>query len=79
MRPPQTFEEEPQDISSIVARAAGNAFYLEELIRAVAEGRGQELPETVLAMVQARFDALGPDDRRILRAASIFGETLWSC
>ncbi|WP_437595124.1 protein kinase domain-containing protein [Sorangium sp. So ce1000] len=61
----------------IVERAAGNAFYLEELIRAVAEGRGEDLPETVLAMVQARLDALGPEDRRLLRAASIFGETFW--
>ncbi len=33
-------------------RADGNAFYLEELIRAAAEGKGDALPETVLAMVR---------------------------
>ncbi|XXT24263.1 protein kinase [Sorangium sp. So ce429] len=66
-----------ETLARIVDRAAGNAFYLEELIRAVAEGRGRDLPETVLAMVQARLDALGPDQRRILRAASVFGETFW--
>jgi serine/threonine protein kinase/tetratricopeptide (TPR) repeat protein len=61
----------------IVTQAAGNAFYLEELIRAVAEGRGDGLPETVLAMVQARLEALEPDTRRTLRAASVFGEVFW--
>jgi tetratricopeptide (TPR) repeat protein len=59
----------------IIALSAGNAFYLEELIRAVSEGRGDALPETVLAMVQARLDALEPDARRLLRAGSIFGQT----
>src|SRR5262249_14876585 len=39
-------------IGMIVERAGGNAFYLEELIRATAEGRGDELPETVLGMVE---------------------------
>ena len=34
------------------------------------------LPETVLAMVQARLDALGAEARRVLRAASVFGEVL---
>jgi tetratricopeptide (TPR) repeat protein len=62
--------------ASIVDRAAGNAFYLEELIRA-AEGGAQagEFPATVLAMVEARLEALDPEDRRVLRAASVFGTT----
>src|SRR5262249_18612171 len=42
-----------------------------------AEGRGNALPETVLAMVQTRLEALDPEARRLLRAASIFGETFW--
>jgi tetratricopeptide (TPR) repeat protein len=60
-------------IDQIVARAAGNALYLEELIRAEANGDGDALPETVLAMVQARFATLDDEARRALRAASIFG------
>lgn len=64
-------------IQGIVTRAAGNAFYLEELIRGVAEGRGDALPETVLSMVEARLMALEPEARRVLRAASVFGETFW--
>ena len=60
-------------IERITARFEGNAFYLEELIRAVADGR-EELPETVLGMVQARLEALDAGTRRALRAASVFGE-----
>jgi predicted ATPase len=60
-------------VEAIVARSEGNAFYLEELIRAVAEGRGERLPETVLAMAEARLDQLDPTARRVLRAASVFG------
>ena len=64
-------------IARIVERADGNAFYLEELIRHVAEGDPEGLPETVLALVQSRLDRLSPQDRRIVRAASVFGETFW--
>lgn len=66
-----------QTVSRLIDRSGGNAFYLEELIRAVAEGRGSELPETVLGMIEARIAALEPEARRILRAASIFGDTFW--
>jgi eukaryotic-like serine/threonine-protein kinase len=64
-------------MESLIGRADGHAFYLEELIRAVATGKGTELPETVLAMVQARLERLDPQARRVLRAASLFGETFW--
>ncbi|WP_235880091.1 serine/threonine-protein kinase PknK [Polyangium aurulentum] len=64
-------------VAVIVERAEGNAFYLEELIRAVAEGRGEALPDTVLGMVEARLSALAPVQRRLLRAASVFGEVFW--
>jgi serine/threonine protein kinase/tetratricopeptide (TPR) repeat protein len=61
----------------IVERADGNPFYLEELLRAVASGadlRGGNMPATVIGMVQARFDALGTEAKRVLRAAAVFGE-----
>jgi tetratricopeptide (TPR) repeat protein len=67
----------PETIDRAVARSAGNAFFLEEILRAVAEGRGDDVPESVLAMVQRRLDALEPEPRRLLRAASVFGETFW--
>ncbi|MDB4952945.1 MAG: protein kinase [Myxococcales bacterium] len=62
-----------ETIARLVARAAGIPFYLEELIRAEAVGRGSRVPETVLAMLQARLERLAPEIRRTLRAASIFG------
>lgn len=61
----------------IVDRAAGNPYFLEELLRAAGQGRGVALPGTVLAMLQARLEALDPPVRRALRAASVFGPTFW--
>ncbi|MGZ3450735.1 MAG: serine/threonine-protein kinase [Polyangiales bacterium] len=74
--------DQPSDetVAMIVERAAGNAFFLEELIRAVASGDGSDgkaLPDTVLATLQARLDALGPEAKRVLRAGSVFGEVFW--
>ncbi|HEY8946358.1 MAG TPA: protein kinase [Polyangiaceae bacterium] len=61
----------------IVRLAAGNALFLEELIRAAAADQAMDVPETVLAMLQARLSALAPAARRVLRAASLLGETFW--
>jgi tetratricopeptide (TPR) repeat protein len=66
-----------ETVTRIIELADGNAFYLEELIRRVAEGRSDELPETVLAMVESRLDRLSSEARRVLRAASVFGELFW--
>ena len=63
-------------VARLLERAEGNAFYLEELVRAAAAGKGAELPETVLAMVQARLEGLETEARRLLRAGSVFGQTL---
>ncbi|MBX3188798.1 MAG: protein kinase [Labilithrix sp.] len=90
------------ECARLLDRAAGNVFYLEELIRAYAENTGMvagrtgttipppaptsgptldvdpwSLPGTVLAMVEARLERLDPMARRVLRAASIFGEVFW--
>ena len=66
-----------ETVAKLVERSQGNAFFLEELVRAVAEGRGDEAPGTVLAMLQSRLEHLAPAARRALRAASIFGEVFW--
>jgi predicted ATPase len=62
---------------ALVERSERHAAYLEALIRAVAEGKGTTTPPAVLAMVQARIEQLDPTARRVLRAASVFGETFW--
>jgi tetratricopeptide (TPR) repeat protein len=66
----------PAQVAEVIERAQGNAFYLEELIRAVAEGK-RHLPESVVAMVQARLEELEDDARLVLRAASVFGRRFW--
>ena len=58
-------------VDRVVARAGGNAFYLEGLIRAVAENR-TVLPESVLAMANPgstdlRRSAAGPASREFIR------------
>jgi eukaryotic-like serine/threonine-protein kinase len=64
-------------VQRLVQQADGHAFYLEELIRAAAEGKRDPLPGTVVAMLEARLSALSPEARRVLRAASIFGDVFW--
>ncbi len=65
---------EPTMVARIVERADGNVFFLEELIRTVADSGSDELPETILAVMQERFARMPPESRRVLRAASVFGE-----
>ena len=61
-------------VAEIAEHAGGNAFFLEELVRAAAKGREQTLPESVIAMVQGTLEELEPRARKALRAASIFGD-----
>jgi hypothetical protein len=73
-----------EDVDRIVMRSEGNVFYLEELIREAAERRrrrsqppsmrNDDVPETVVAVAQARLERLEPFARKVLRAASVFGE-----
>ena len=64
-----------QTVAQIVERGDGNPFFLEELVRAAHAGRSGEVPEPILGIVQARLEAEGPEGRRVLRAAAVFGET----
>ncbi len=64
-------------LKNLVKRADGNAFFLEELVRAVGEGNSDQLPDSVLATVQMRLEALPDAARRTLRAASVFGKAFW--
>ena len=64
-------------IARIVEQSEGNALFLEELIRFLAEGKAGEQPGTVLAMLQARIGRLEAGARLAVRAASVFGQTCW--
>ncbi|HLL02307.1 MAG TPA: protein kinase [Myxococcaceae bacterium] len=65
-------------VDRLVEQAAGNALFLEELIRGVAEGRGEETPSTVLALLQSKLQRLELGPRRVLQAGAIFGRTFWA-
>lgn len=67
----------PQIVAQIVERADGNALFLEELLRTTAELGSGMIPGTVLAMLQARLSRLEPGVRRVLKAASVIGNTFW--
>jgi tetratricopeptide (TPR) repeat protein len=81
----------PDDVrSEMLARAGGNPFYLEELVRSLvsggvlveADGRLEfhgtvadlGLPETVEQVIVSRLDRLDPAVRRVLTAASAIGQ-----
>jgi len=63
-------------LTRVVERGDGNPLLLEELARASVAGR-TDLPETAAGVLQARLDDLGAEAKRILRAASVFGERFW--
>lgn len=61
-------------LQTIVAKAEGNPFFLEELWRSVVEQRdGQAVPDTIQAVLAARLDRLAPDDKRLLQVAAVLG------
>jgi eukaryotic-like serine/threonine-protein kinase len=68
----------PATVERISRISRGNAFVLEELICAADALGGDHLPETAVTMTHARLFALDEDSRRILRAASVLGETFWA-
>ena len=67
----------PKTLSHLVGTSAGSPLFLEELIRSVAEGRGEQLPDTVLTIMQSRVLQLEPGARRVVCAASVFGTSFW--
>jgi tetratricopeptide (TPR) repeat protein len=65
-----------QLVARLVAQGAGNPFYLQELARA-ARTDATRIPETVLSAAEAHLQRLDPVARRVLRAASVFGQIFW--
>ena len=68
----------PPDVEHFVLeRWEGNPMFLEEMVDAVAAGRSG-VPDVVLAAVEARFDCLSPEVRRVLRATSLYGDKFFT-
>ena len=73
-------------------RTAGNPFFVEEIVRSLAESGNLEgergayrlarpvedagVPATVQTVLAARIDRLGPDAKRLLQAASVAGKEI---
>lgn len=70
-------DAEDATIESLVRRARGNPFFLEQIGHAAAGGKLDELPDSVLATLDVRIDALSSDERRVMRAGSVYGATFW--
>lgn len=63
--------------TAVIDRSAGNALFLEELIRVMARGDQIELPATIRATTEIRLAQLPSVAVRVLAAASIFGQRFW--
>ncbi|MDX6539304.1 MAG: hypothetical protein QOI71_914, partial [Gaiellales bacterium] len=61
-----------EDAAHVVARADGNALFIEQLGRAVADG-ATGVPLDIASLLAARLDRLEPTSRTVLEAASIVG------
>ena len=62
------------DLAGIVRRAAGNAFFAEELVDALGTGdECDELPWHLADLLLVRLDALGDDARELARLAAVAG------
>jgi class 3 adenylate cyclase/tetratricopeptide (TPR) repeat protein len=80
----------PELRSALLTGAGGNPLYAEEYVRMLVDrgllrtdGATLELagslplPESVQAIVAARLDALSPDEKQLLQAASVVGKAFW--
>ncbi|HEV3472761.1 MAG TPA: AAA family ATPase, partial [Actinomycetota bacterium] len=78
----------------ILAKAEGNPFFIEEVVRRLIEGAylipedgrwivardvpEAEIPDTVQAVILARLDLLDPRDKVVVQQASVVGRIFWS-
>ncbi|HEX2064912.1 MAG TPA: AAA family ATPase, partial [Acidimicrobiales bacterium] len=63
-------------VDTIWARSEGNAFFAEELLAAVLEGRGEELPPSLRPILLARLEGLPEPALEVLRALAVGGLTV---
>jgi class 3 adenylate cyclase/tetratricopeptide (TPR) repeat protein len=59
-------------VESVLARAQGNPLFLQEIAR-IGLARGESVPETINDVILARLDRLPPEEKRVLRLASVIG------
>jgi tetratricopeptide (TPR) repeat protein len=59
----------------MVAVAAGNPLFIEQLLAAALDEAGDGVPDSIHALLAARLDALPDDEREVLEAAAACGPT----
>jgi len=64
------------DIDPFIARAGGNPLFLEQLLRSRGATAAGGLPGSIQGIVQSRLDAIDPEARRAIQAASVLGQRL---
>jgi class 3 adenylate cyclase/tetratricopeptide (TPR) repeat protein len=65
---------EPDLRERILATADGNPLFVEEMVALVREGGDVGVPSTVHALLQARLDQLGSDERSVIERGAVEGE-----
>ncbi|HET6152740.1 MAG TPA: AAA family ATPase [Marmoricola sp.] len=60
------------DVAGIVARAEGNAFFVEELVGATSAA-GSDVPDDLAELLLVRVERLGDVSHQVVRAASVSG------
>ncbi|HEY9421031.1 MAG TPA: adenylate/guanylate cyclase domain-containing protein, partial [Thermoanaerobaculia bacterium] len=63
-------------VGSILSKAEGNPFFLEELARSLLERPDVSVPDTIQGVLMARIDRLPEDHKRLLQTASVLGREL---
>jgi class 3 adenylate cyclase/tetratricopeptide (TPR) repeat protein len=64
----------PDVVAAIVERSAGNPLYIRELVAASRGARDvASLPDSIETLILTRLDTLAPEDRFLLRNASVIG------
>ena len=67
--------------TKIAEAADGNPLFAEQMVAMVAEGGSVgeiEVPPTIQALLAARLDLLGPDERAVIERASVIGKRFWA-
>ncbi len=67
--------------TKIAEAAAGNPLFVEQMVAMVAEGgsvREIDVPPTIQALLAARLDRLGADERAVIERASVIGKRFWA-
>jgi class 3 adenylate cyclase/tetratricopeptide (TPR) repeat protein len=69
----------PEQRKLVLTKAEGNPLFLEETVRMLAErgGRGDDIPDTIQALIAARIDSLLPEEKHLLQRAAVIGRIFW--